>query len=123
MIRRLYIICQQTDGQSKSSHRHADVTVVLFQNLAVEILGMNAHCQRHVPTVQPGAAAGSGPMKFGASVTAPPVADLQTYTQYQAIVRTQLACAKEVHDSLLDCAKKIQAADRTSQQAQQPASS
>ena len=96
----------------------------MFQNLAIEILGINAHCQRNVPTVQPGGA-GAGTAKFGAGggVVAPPVADLQTYTQYQAIVRTQLACAKEVHDALLDCAKKIQAADRTSQQTQQPAAS
>jgi len=92
----------------------------VFQNLAVEILGINAHCQRHMPSIQPGGAAGPGPMKFGASNVAPPVADLQTYSQYQAMVRTQLACAKEVHDSLLDCAKKIQVADRT---LQQPASS
>jgi len=80
---------------------------------------MNAHCQRHVPTVQPGSAAG-GPMKFGGTSSVPPVADLQSYTQYQAIVRTQLACAKELHDALLDCARKIQVADRTSQQTQQP---
>jgi len=87
------------------------------------VLNVNAHCQRHVPTVQPGSAGGPGTMKYGAGSIVPAVADLQSYTQYQAIVRTQLACAKEVHDALLDCAKKIQAADRTSQQAQQPASS
>jgi len=97
---------------------------LLFQNLAIEILNINAHCQRHVPTVQPGGGtAGPGPMKFGATGTVQPVADLQSYTQYQAIVRTQLACAKEVHDALLDCAKKIQAADRTAQPTQQPSSS
>jgi len=96
---------------------------LLFQSLAIEILNINAHCQRHVPTVQPGGgAAGPGQMKFGASTSVPPVADLQSYPQYQAIVRTQLACAKEVHDALLDCAKKIQAADRTSQLTQQPSS-
>jgi len=96
-----------------------------LQNLAIEILNINAHCQRHVPTVQPGgAAAAAGPIKFGATGAMPPVADLQSYTQYQAIVRTQLACAKEVHDALLDCAKKIQAAERTSQPlSQQPSSS
>ena len=92
------------------------VVLAVFQNLAVEILGLNAHCQRHMPTVQPGSAAGPGPMKFGAGSAVPPVADLQTYSQYQATVRTQLACAKEVHDALLDCAKKIQVTDRTSQQ-------
>ena len=90
---------------------------VAFQNLAIEILSINVHCQRHVPMVQPGSATGAGPMKFAAGSSVPPVADLQSYTQYQAVVRTQLACAKEVHDALLDCAKKIQAADRTSQQA------
>lgn len=96
--------------------------IELNLNLAIEILNINAHCQRHVPTVQPGGStAAPGPMKFGAT-SAAPVADLQSYTQYQAIVRTQLACAKEVHDALLDCAKKIQAADRTSQLAQ-PSSS
>ena len=93
-----------------------DIKAALFQNLAIEILGMNAHCQRHVPTVQPGGAAGAGPIKFSTSGAVPPVADLQSYNQYQAIVRTQLACAKEVHDALLECAKKIQTADRTSQQ-------
>jgi len=77
-----------------------------------------------VPTVQPaGGAAGPGPVKFVATGTVPPVADLQSYTQYQAIVRTQLACAKEVHDVLLDCANKIQATERTSQPTQQPSSS
>jgi len=90
--------------------------------LAIEILSINAHCQRHVPTIQPGGAAG-GPMKFSASSMVPPTADLQSYTQYQAIVRTQLACAKEVHDALLDCAKKIQTAERTTQQTLQPPSS
>jgi len=98
-------------------------TIVVLQNLATEILGINAQCQRHMPpTVQPGAVGGPGTMKFGASGSvAPPVADLQTYTQYQAMVRTQLACAKEVHDALLDCARKIPVADRTSSQ-QQPSS-
>ena len=78
-----------------------------------------------MPTVPPGGGAtGPGPMKFGAAGAIPPVADLQSYTQYQAIVRSQLACAKDVHDALIECAKKIQAADRTSQPlAQQPASS
>jgi len=92
----------------------------VLQNLATEILGINAQCQRHMPpTVLPGAAGGPVTMKFGASSSVvPPVADLQTYTQYQAMVRTQLACAKEVHDALLDCAKKIPVADRTSTQQQ-----
>jgi len=103
--------------------------VVVLQNLAVEILGINAHCQRHVPSIQPGgggSAPAPGQAKFGAAGTAvaPPVADLQSYTQYQAIVRTQLACAKEVHDALLDCAKKIRAGDKTTspQATQQTAS-
>jgi len=97
---------------------------VVIQNLAIEILGINAHCQRHVPTVPPGGSAvAAGPMKFAGSNMVVPVADLQSYSQYQAIVRTQLACAKEVHDALLDCAKKIQASDKTAlQQAQQPMS-
>lgn len=99
--------------------------VELNLNLAIEILGINAHCQRHVPTVPPGSAVAAGPglMKFGSASMVTPVADLHSYSQYQAIVRTQLACAKEVHDALLDCAKKIQSTDRTSlQQAQQPVS-
>jgi len=109
------------DNRNTVISRYVDSKYVLLQNLAIEILSMNMHCQRHVPTVQPGGAAGAGPIKFSTGGAVPPVADLQSYNQYQAIVRTQLACAKEVHDALLDCAKKIQlAADRTSQQ---PASS
>lgn len=33
--------------------------------------------------------------------------DTLSYPQYLNTVRTQIACAKEIHDSLLECAKKI----------------
>lgn len=50
-------------------------------------------------------------MKFpGGAGAAPGVAassDLQTYTQFQAIVKAQVACAKEIHDALAECSRRI----------------
>lgn len=53
----------------------------------------------------------SGQMKFpggaGATPGAAASSDLQTYTQFQSIVKNQVACAKEIHDALLECSRHI----------------
>jgi len=77
-----------------------------FQKLAIEVLGINSDIQRNVVLQMPG-----GQMKFpGGAGAAPGVAassDLQTYTQFQAIVKAQVSCAKEIHDALSECSRRL----------------
>lgn len=43
----------------------------------------------------------------------------QTYQQYLSMVQSQVSCAKEIHESLLDCAKKLSEKQMTFAQQQQ----
>jgi mediator of RNA polymerase II transcription subunit 29 len=90
--------------------------------LSLEVMNINADCQRNTPmcaggslaAMRFGAGASGGTSGTGGNAAAPSpvpgvnqVGDLQMYNQYQAIVKTQLACAKDVHDSLMECARKL----------------
>jgi len=82
--------------------------IELNLSLSLEVLAINADCQRNTPTNAQAAA-----MRFAAGGQAggSQLADLQTYNQYQTTVKTQLTCAREVYEALLDCARKM-GADR-----------
>ncbi len=97
-----------------------------FQRLAQECVQQNTdnarYCRIPVHTPKP---------PGDPAANQPPAAGTQSFQQYLTVVQSQIACAKEIHDTLLESAKKlserstaltqqqIQAAQQQQQQQQQ----
>ncbi|XP_074662156.1 mediator of RNA polymerase II transcription subunit 29-like [Tubulanus polymorphus] len=67
--------------------------------LAVECNNLNTDSMKNTPV----------PVHSGKQDLPPPGQEMQSYPQFIGTIKQQISCAKEIHDSLLDCAKKIQA--------------
>jgi len=65
-----------------------------LQRLGIEVLSQNSDAQRHAPMA-------------GAPQLAQQNSDSGAFQHYVNQVRLQLSSAKELHDLLVDCARKI----------------
>lgn len=66
------------------------------QRLAHECLSQSCDSAKHSPTLVP-------------TATKPDAVqpDSLPYPQYLAVIKAQIACAKDIHTALLDCANKV----------------
>ena len=77
-----------------------------FQRIAIESNSQSIDSQKHTPVPVQGSLPKPVPSAADAQ-GGQQQQDQQPYTQYLTTVRTQVACAKEVHDALLECARKL----------------
>lgn len=73
------------------------VSLVFFpQRLAYECLSQSYDSAKHSPTLVP-------------TATKPDAVQTESlpYTQYLSMIKSQIACAKDIHNALLECSKKI----------------
>ncbi|XP_077708406.1 mediator of RNA polymerase II transcription subunit 29 isoform X1 [Canis aureus] len=90
--------CQVKDGleeprvEAGSPRSHQD----RIQRLAHECLSQSCDSAKHSPTLVP-------------TATKPDAVqpDSLPYPQYLAVIKAQIACAKDIHTALLDCANKV----------------
>lgn len=66
------------------------------QRLAYECLSQSYDSAKHSPTLVP-------------TATKPDAVQTESlpYTQYLSMIKSQIACAKDIHNALLECSKKI----------------
>lgn len=74
--------------------RHYQLTSV--QRLAYECLSQSIDSAKHSPNLVP-------------TATKPDTVQTESmsYTQYLGMIKSQISCAKDIHNALLECSKKI----------------
>lgn len=71
---------------------------IFLQRLALECHSLNADSQKYTPVPVEGTAP---------SLPDHPPEATQPYSKYLSTVHSHIMCAKEVHDALVECAKKV----------------
>lgn len=76
----------------------------LPQRLAYECLSQSYDSAKHSPTLVP-------------TATKPDAVQTESlpYTQYLSMIKSQISCAKDIHNALLECSKKIMGKTPTTQ--------